>query len=502
MNVIWSPQPGPQTAFLKCPVFEIFFGGARGGGKTEAMIGDWISHSFQYGEKSEGLFIRRKLVELKEVISRTHKIFPKLGAKWKEQDKTWVMSNGAILRFAYLENDRDAQTYQGYNNTRLYIEEVCNFPSPEPINLLRATLRSKSGVQIGMRLTGNPSGPGMSWVKARYIDPAKNGMAVISEMMDIENPVTKEIEKRKIDRIFIPSKLSDNPLLIKNDPDYILRLKQSGSAQLVRAWLEGDWEAVEGAYFDEWEKERHVISAELFRDAVARFESAGARFTRFRGFDWGSARPFAVVWLALLPSDMRLDDGKLMPKGSLVVYREWYGAKGINKGLGLTPEGVAQGIFERERGEAVDYGVADPAIFIRNGGPSVGETMAVKRCAWRRGDNKRLPGWQQVRSRLHGVERDDGQLMPTLYVCDTCPDLIRTFPLMQNDPGNPEDLDTDSDDHLMDALRYALMSRPSLRDDGRDKPFINPRANTTNGMTFSQYLGLDKNNFRKGARHG
>ena len=47
-EVIWQPQPGPQTRLVTCPVFEVFFGGARGGGKTDASIGDWLQHSNQY----------------------------------------------------------------------------------------------------------------------------------------------------------------------------------------------------------------------------------------------------------------------------------------------------------------------------------------------------------------------------------------------------------------------------------------------------------------------
>jgi len=76
VQVVWQPQPGPQTAFLECPVFEVFYGGARGGGKTEASIGDWLQHSSTYGEHAIGIFVRRKLKQLEEVIARTHQIFP------------------------------------------------------------------------------------------------------------------------------------------------------------------------------------------------------------------------------------------------------------------------------------------------------------------------------------------------------------------------------------------------------------------------------------------
>ena len=156
-QVIWQAQPGPQTALIECPVFEVFFGGARGGGKTEASIGDWLEHSNRYGELAVGIFVRRKFKQLAEVIARTKQIFPKIGAKYNEQKAEWKMANGARLKFVYLERDSDAEEYQGHNYTRVYVEEVTNFPNPGPIDKLRATLRSGGGVESGMRLTGNPA---------------------------------------------------------------------------------------------------------------------------------------------------------------------------------------------------------------------------------------------------------------------------------------------------------------------------------------------------------
>ena len=150
-EVIWQPQPGPQTRLVTCPVFEVFFGGARGGGKTDASIGDWLQHSNQYGVHAIGLFIRRTLTQLAEVIARTKYLFPKIGAKYNEKKAEWTMPNGARLKFAYLERDADASNYQGHNYTRVYIEEAGDFPFIAPINKLKGTLRSAVGVPCGMR---------------------------------------------------------------------------------------------------------------------------------------------------------------------------------------------------------------------------------------------------------------------------------------------------------------------------------------------------------------
>lgn len=444
--VIWSPQEGPQTALLECPIFEVFYGGARGGGKTESSIGDWLQHSSLYGEHAIGIFFRRKLVQLAEVIARTKQIFPKLGAKYNEQQKTWTMANGARLKFAYLERDSDAEEYQGHSYTRIYIEELTNFPSSSPIDKLRATLRSGAGVPTGMRLTGNPGGPGHNWVKARYIDPAPLGFHVITEGTEIVIDGVKQTVT--LDRVFIPSKLGDNALLMRNDPTYVLRLRQSGSEALVKAWLEGNWDIIDGAFFDEWDEEKHVLPTGLILPLLA------PQLLRFRAFDWGSAKPFSVGWYALLAQDLAFPD-RLLPKGALIKYREWYGASGPNKGLKMTADLVAKGIWEREKGERINYGVADPSIYIRDGGPSIAETMAIHRCQWRRADNKRHAGAEQVRQRLVG---ENG--LPMLYFLDCCEDSIRTIPVLQHDENDPEDLDTEAEDHAYDETRYAVMSRP------------------------------------------
>jgi len=445
-TVIWQPQPGPQTALLQCPVFEVFYGGARGGGKTESSIGDWLQHSSLYGEGAIGIFVRRKLTQLSEVIARTKQLFPKLGARYHEQQKTWTMRNGARLKFVYLEKDSDAEEYQGHSYTRIYVEELTNFPSPGPVNKLRATLRSGAGVPCGMRLTGNPGGPGHNWVKARYIDPNPAGYQIITEETDIEFDGVKTTVS--LDRVFIPSKLGDNHLLIRNDPTYILRLRQSGSEQLVRAWLEGDWSIVDGAFFSEWDENLHVHPADLTRHIPRTWQ-------RFRAFDWGSAKPFSVGWYALVGEDWTPAPDLYFPKNALIKYKEWYGAKGPNVGVKMTAVQVAQGIWQRERDDLPKYGVADPAIFIRNGGPSIAEDMAIHRCQWRPADNKRVPGWEQLHKRLIG---ENGK--PMLYFLDSCADSIRTIPVLQHDETNMEDLDTDGEDHAADETRYACMSRP------------------------------------------
>lgn len=436
-NVIWEPQPGPQTALITCPVFEVFFGGARGGGKTDGMLGEWASHADLYGENAIGLMVRRTRTELVETIERSRVLFTPLGWTFQETDKMWRSPEGARLRFAYLERDADADAYQGHSYTRVYVEEAGTFPSYKPIAKLMATLRSGAGVPVGMRLTGNPGGPGHNWVRQRYIDPAPAGFQVIRD------------EQTHLERVYIPSRVRDNRFL---GEDYVQRLKAVGSETLVKAWLEGDWSVIEGAFFDCWSYERHIIKPfKLPTD-----------WLRFRAADWGSASPFSVGWWAVAGDKYELGGGRSIPRGALVRYREWYGASAPNVGIKLTAEQVAKGILQKEAGDTITYGVMDPSAFAVDGGPSIAQMMAKEKVFFRHADNKRvsqkgaLSGWDQMRTRLVGD--DDGH--PMLFVFDTCRDFIRTVPVLQHDPDRPEDLDTDGEDHVADEARYACMSRP------------------------------------------
>ena len=240
---------------------------------------------------------------------------------------------------------------------------------------------------------------------------------------------------------------------MKNDPTYILRLRQSGSEALVRAWLEGDWSIIDGAFFSEFSEEKHIIPAIEWKKCGM---ANNPQLLRFRAFDWGSAKPFSVGWYAMTDRDYEI--GRFfVQKGALVKYREWYGASGINTGLKMTADKVAEGILNREAGERIRYGVADPAIFIRDGGMSIAETMAIVGCGWRRADNRRQSGWEVMRQRLLGKEGH-----PMLFFLDCCEDTIRTIPTLQHDEHDMEDLDTEGEDHAADETRYAIMSRPHI----------------------------------------
>lgn len=280
----------------------------------------------------------------------------------------------------------------------------------------------------------NPGGIGHHWVKSSFIDG--------SVPLDVRRMDKKE---GGMLRQYIPAKLSDNPTM---DEDYADKLSGLGNESLVRAMLDGDWEIISGAYFTEFSRTKHVIKP----------FSIPVHWNRYRCFDWGSAKPFACYWIAVA------DGTTNHPRGALIVYREYYGmGDAPNKGLKLPADRVAQEIFRRDQGETVNSvcnSVADPAIFTADGGPSIADTMRKEGVKWRHADNKRKAGWEQLRIRLNGD--DDGK--PLIYVFETCVHLIRTLPALQHDENDPEDVDSDQEDHGPDALRYGCMARPIIRD--------------------------------------
>lgn len=443
---------------MDCPYPEIFFGGARGGGKTDGVLGKWALKEKRYGSAFNARMFRKATTASEDAIERAKEIYLPLGAKFTDRPARFRMPNGGRVEFSYLDSISDADNQQGKNLTDAWVEEAGQYASPAPIDKLQGALRSAHGVPVQLILTANPGGAGQGWIRERYkLVPFPQGPKVIE----------RQLPDGSLHRMaVIPSRLSDNRILLGSDPGYASRLQLVGGAKLVNAWLSGDWSSVEGAFFDEWSEESHV---------VAPF-ALPADWLRFRSMDWGSARPFSVGWWAVAGDDHAVPGSHLLgrtriPRGALIRYREWYGCLPgqPNVGLKLTAEQVADGIATREKGETITYGVLDPAAFAQDGGPSIAERMqrwsdparSLRGPLFRPADNKRVArdgamgGWDQMRRRIIG---EDGQ--PLLYVFSTCRDFIRTVPLLQHDVSRVEDLDTDAEDHVADETRYACMSRP------------------------------------------
>ena len=426
-NVVWAPQAGPQEALIACPITLVGYGGARGGGKTDGVLGKFAVKQEQLGADFNAIFFRKELPQADDLIERAKQIYLPLKAHWQDQKKQFTFLSGGRLRFRPLGNDGDAEKYQGQNLSDCAIEEAGNYSDPSPIWKLFGALRGRGGGQV--ILTFNPGGVGHGWLKELFIRPAPKGMQVLEKKLP---------NGSSFDYIYIPSRVHDNQILLARDPEYINRLHMVGSPELVRAWLEGDFEIHEGSYFPEFSG-KHIIAP----------FNLPKHWPRYLGYDWGYRSPFAAVWGAV--SSGRDDKGNEVPypKGSIVIYREMH-SKGVDN------------VEQANRIAAASIGenpiaVADPSIFSHEGGPSINDQFNVvfakfKHPSFRPADNDRISGWSQIRQRLVGKP-------PLLYIFANCQYLLETLPSMTIDKRNPEDLDTNGNDHAVDALRYMCKAR-------------------------------------------
>ena len=423
-NVVFRPNKGPQTEFLASSEREVFYGGARGGGKSYAMLVDPL----RYCDKSHhrALLLRRSMPELRDMINHSQRLYGRAfpGAKWREQEKEWRFPSGARIEFGYAENLTDVLRYQGQSYTWIGIDELPQYPTPEIYNFLRSSLRSVDPeIPVFMRATGNPGNVGSLWVKEMFVDPSEPNIA-----FDVS--VDTIVGKKKITRRFIPAKLQDNPYLMQTD-DYLIMLSSLPEVQR-KQFLEGDWGAFENSAFPEFSIATHVVQP---------FD-VPRNWLRFRTCDWGYSSAACVLWIAV-----DFDN-------NFWIYREYYTKR-------VTADIFARQVLEKEHDEYIRYGILDSSTWARRGdaGPSIAETMIHEGCKWRPSDRSprsRIAGKLALHKQL-SLDRDTNQ--PKLKVFSNCTNLIRTLPMLPVDKNNPEDVDTDAEDHAYDALRYGVMSR-------------------------------------------
>ena len=424
-DVIFQPNQGPQSDFLASSEREVFYGGARGGGKSYAMLVDPLRYCDKQHHRA--LLIRRTMPELRDLINHSQQLYSKAypGAKWREQEKEWRFPSGPRIEFGYAENLTYSLRYQGHSYTWIGIDELPQYPTPDIYNFLRSSLRSVDPeIPVYMRATGNPGNVGSLWVKEMFVDPCES-----NKRFDVEIPTPMGV--KTISRKFIPAKLQDNPYLMQTD-DYYAMLASLPEVQ-KKQFLEGDWDAYESSSFPEFNRQVHVI--EPF--------DIPRNWMRFRAADWGYSSPACCLWFAVDYDN------------NLFVYRELNTKRN-------TADIFARKVLEMEDGEYIRYGILDSSTWARRGdiGPSIAETMIQEGCRWRQSDRSprsRISGKVEVHKRLR-VDEDTGY--PSMFIFSNCLNLIRTLPMLPVDKNNPEDVDTTADDHAYDALRYGCMSRP------------------------------------------
>lgn len=445
-KVIWKPQP-KQVAFMERPEFECLYGGAAGGGKSDALVAEALR---QVGiPHYKGLIIRRTYPQLSELIDKSMLLYPRVirGARYNSTAHTWTFPSGAKIVFGSMNRKADRINYQGKAYDFVGFDELTHFEHDEYTYLYSRARPNGPGTRVYIRATTNPGGKGHGWVKDRFITAAPP-LTPITEQVNIDGPDGKVICIER-QRIFVPATVFDNQELLNNDPGYIATLGMMPEAE-KRALLYGDWDSFEGQVFREWKNDPAHYDDHLWTHVINPFE-VPAHWTIYRGFDWGYARPFSVLWFAQAPDS-----------GRLYLIDELYGCTGEpNVGVKWETHRLAEEIARIEydnpniKGRTI-IGIADPAIFAADGGESIADTMEGCRVYFEKGDHQRIPGKMQCHYRLAFGE--DG--LPMMQVFKHCKHFIRCIPSLVYDEVHVEDVDSSQEDHNYDAWRYVAMQNP------------------------------------------
>ena len=444
-ETIWRPQK-KQAIFMARPEYEALYGGAAGGGKSDALVIEALRqvHIPHY----KALILRKTFPQLRELIDKTLNYYPRAypKARYNGSSHTWTFPSGARIIFGSLNRPQDKIQYQGQAYDFIAFDELTHFTWEEYSYLFSRNRPNGPGTRVYIRATANPGGVGHGWVKERFITAAAP-MTPVTEEVTWQEPGGGTVTREQR-RIFVPSSVWDNPALLENDPMYVQRLASMPEAE-KNALLYGNWDSFSGQVFTEWRNDSRHYGDRTDTHVIAPFKVPG-HWRIWCGMDWGYARPFAIYWAAV-------DEQRRM-----YLIREYYGCTGTpNTGVKLEPAQVAREMQRIEgedpnlRGRQISR-VGDPAIWGSQSGESIGDLFERERVYWEKGDNARLDGKMQMHHRLAFDEGGE----PMLYVFSTCRHFIRTVPNLVYSERDVEDVDTDGEDHAYDACRYLLMANP------------------------------------------
>lgn len=417
-TVFLKGVPNPkQEEFFLATARHIAYGGARGGGKSWAMRRKFVLLAMRY-DGLKLLLLRRTFPELE-----ANHIMPLRAeldgfAKYSTEKRMFTFPNGSIIKLGYCDTEADVYQYQGQEYDVIGFEEATQFTPFQMQYISTSNRTTRTDFSPRIYYTCNPGGVGHDYIKRLFID---------RNFTEDEDPD---------DYVFIPAKVSDNKVLMEADPNYVKTLRALPE-HLRKAYLDGDWDTVEGQFFSEFQRSVHVIEPFTIPN----------NWRRFRSMDWGFNDPCCVLWYAVAPDK------------HIYVYREYYQRQTLAKD-------VAADIREMSAFEQIDYTVASPDAWQQRGmrdvmqGESIADTFLYNGVPLIKADNNRMSGWQRVRENL--AIADDGR--PYVQIFSTCYNLIRTLPLLtygKISTGSHEDVAGNLEDHAPESLRYGLMSRPS-----------------------------------------
>ena len=429
MGDTWKPHSGMQEDACRRWEFEVFLGGAAGPGKTDVIIMEALRYvNFQ---NYRGVIFRRTFPELEEIIDRTKNWYPGYDGNYKEGQHRWFFPSGATIKLDHMQHERDKYRHRGKEYQFVGFDEATGFSPTQYLYLFSRCRSTDPRIPVRVMAGSNPGDIAHQFFKDRF------------RIGQVDPRTTIYDEKSGLSRIFIPGLLDDNPTLMDNDPTYLARLDMLPEIERMRLRY-GIWDAFEGQVFQELNQQIH--GCEPF-DIPPEWE-------RFRTFDWGYSAPYSIGFWAV---DF---------DGVLYRYHEIYGSKddgsGDHRGVKQSDAEICREIKRVDGWERIRPGPADPSIWSKRRnkdgvlGPSTAEEMSREGIHWLKADNDRIGGKRQVHTRL----RVDSEGRPRIVIFNSCKDFWRTFPVLREDPGNPEDVDTKQEDHIYDEFRYACMFRP------------------------------------------
>lgn len=431
--VAFKPNSDKQIAFLSASEDEVLFGGGRGSGKSLALVADPLRYI--NSPNFRAVIIRRTMPELRELIDRAKNMYFQIVStvQWKVKENLFQFPSGAKIEFGYLDSENDLEKYRGQEYTWIGIDEISQIPDYNWYYKLKASLRTADPtLTTCIRATSNPTGIGIDWVKEYWHVGSLPPNTTIRETY--KTPIGEITTTKK----WLHSTVYDNPDLLKANPQYVAQL-MAAPPHLRKAWLDGDWDSIEGAAFQEFDKGLHVVKP---------FEIPH-NWTRIRGADYGYNDGAACIWIAIAPDKTHYVYRELLVNGR-------YSEKKYN-----ASEFSAR-IKESELGENIRYGILDNSLWGQRGdnGPTLYEQMRTAGTNWRPADKSkgsRVAG----KNRIHQMLQVIGEEKPQLLFFDNCLQTIKMMAGIPIDDSNAEDVDTDSPlDHQYDALRYVIMSRP------------------------------------------
>jgi len=442
-------------------VFECLYEGTRGPGKTDALLMSFAQYVGRgFGSAWTGILFRETYKQLGDIVKKSKRWFKQFfpEARFLESlaDYKWVFPGGEELLFRVGIKEDDYWDYHGHEYPWIGFEELTNWRSLAFYEMMHSCCRSSlPGMPRMIRATTNPYGRGHAGVKERF----KLGIGGVAPGTIIKDEMGRE-------RTYVHGDILENTTLLKNDPDYLKTLDGVKDPNRKKAWRDGSWEINIGAFLEHaWNPAKHVVKP---------FPIPG-HWKCWRALDWGYGKPYAVLWFA---KD---------PEGKTYIWREMYGIalddKGVpipNVGSKETPDKVAKRIADREKhdervGITIGPSFTGPDLFAKAGGQyGVQNTHAE---IFRKQGIKFRPAWAGKGSRaakameiMRLLENDQ------LAVFDTCRHWLRTVPTIGPSDDDPDDVDSESEDHCWDATGMGIMRHTSSPEELDPSHFGDPEA--------------------------